>query len=611
MRSRWNPDGTLSFRTAKDYESPDDADGDGEYEVTVQFGTKTANASADLVISLRNVNEAPVADAGADIAGVSPGANVTLDGSGSSDPDMDDTPTWLWTQTDASGYPVVLSDAAAKRPTFTVPSDIAADAVLVFTLRVTDAGGLFAEDSVRVSVAPPPADGARGADGGAVVGGRDGDGLRGCLRGHHRGQLHERHRRRTRCGVDLVQRRRPAPRFDIVRGGDGCGRADAASGRCRAGVSAREFRGIHHSLAAHPFVLEEWADGRDARLTRTSQAPEPVNTSPTGLPAIAGTPRVGEALRASVSGIADADGLSGATFGYQWLSHDGTADTAISGATQAVYTLAASDAGNTIKVRVTFTDDRGTEETLTSVATAAVEATVPDAPRNLSIAAPDGKEGLLEVSWQAPDSDGGSAVAGYKVQWRSGSEDYDGTAASTRQAVVTDLTGLTHTITGLTNGVAYTVRVIATNGVGDGAATAGVTGTPRDRVRPQLAAAAVDGDTLVLNYNEALDEASEPGASAFAVQAGAASRGVTHVAVSGNSVTLTLTSPVISSDEVTVRYVAPEGAGGETDPGRLGEQRGPGTRPDGAERYDHRGDLDRDHLGIPGRTGSTRLAARA
>ena len=554
------PDGVLSFRTAKDYESPDDADGDGEYEVTAQFGTRTASARADLVISLRNVNEAPVADAGAEITGVSPGATVTLDGSGSSDPDRDDTLTWLWTQTDASGYAVVLSDAAAQRPTFTMPSDIAADAVLVFTLRVTDAGGLFAQDSVRVSVAPPPADAPAGttevlwsADVTVTdYGGAFGAITAGSFSNVTGGEL----------GVEWIWYSVGVRRLDLI-----LSEAATAAGELtlHLGDVALAFPqgSSGESMIRWRPIRLSWRNGQTVamRVTRTSQAPEPVNTSPTGLPAIAGTPRVGEALRASVSGIADADGLSGATFGYQWLSHDGTADTAISGATQAVYTLAASDAGNTIKVRVTFTDDRGTEETLTSVATAAVEATVPDAPRNLSIAAPDGKEGLLEVSWQAPDSDGGSAVAGYKVQWRSGSEDYDGTAASTRQAVVTDLTGLTHTISGLTNGVAYTVRVIATNGVGDGAATAGVTGTPRDRVRPELAAAAVDGDTLVLNYNEALDEASEPGASAFAVQAGAASRGLTHVAVSGNTVTLTLASAVSSSDEVTVRYVAPQGPG--------------------------------------------------
>ena len=201
-----------------------------------------------------------------------------------------------------------------------------------------------------------------------------------------------------------------------------------------------------------------------------------VNTPPTGLPSISGAARVGETLAVSASGIADADGLSGAAFAWQWISNDGTSDTEIAGATQAAYTLAAADAGKTIKVQVTYTDDGGTEETLTSVATAAVEAAVPDAPRNLTVAVPDGREGSLEVSWSAPP--GGAAVTGYKVQWKSGSEDYDGTASSTRQATVTDPANLTYTITGLTNGVAYTVRVIAVNAAGDGTASGETTGSP-------------------------------------------------------------------------------------------------------------------------------------
>ena len=194
---------------------------------------------------------------------------------------------------------------------------------------------------------------------------------------------------------------------------------------------------------------------------------------------------------------------------------------------------------------------------LTNTPTASVAGpeAAPDAPRNLTISVPDDREGVLEVSWEAPGNDGGSALTGYKVQWRSGSEDYDGAAASTRQAVVTDLTGLTHTITGLTNGVACTVRIIATNGVGDGAATAGVTGTPRDRVRPELAAAAVDGDTLTLTWNEALDEGSTPPTHAFDVLVGGALREVTEVSVSGSTVTLTLAPAVAPGNTVTVRYL--------------------------------------------------------
>ena len=103
------------------------------------------------------------------------------------------------------------------------------------------------------------------------------------------------------------------------------------------------------------------------------------NTAPTGLPTISGTARVGETLTASASGIADTDGLSNATFSWQWVANDGTADADIAGATAATYTLTPAETGKTVKVRVTFTDDRGTEETVLSDAMAAVEAAVPPA----------------------------------------------------------------------------------------------------------------------------------------------------------------------------------------------------------------------------------------
>ena len=82
----------------------------------------------------------------------------------------------------------------------------------------------------------------------------------------------------------------------------------------------------------------------------------------------------GETLTADVSGIADADGLDNASFSYQWIANDGTIDADISGATESTYTLKDTDEGKTIKVLVSFTDDAGNEETLTSAATAEVVA---------------------------------------------------------------------------------------------------------------------------------------------------------------------------------------------------------------------------------------------
>ena len=105
-------------------------------------------------------------------------------------------------------------------------------------------------------------------------------------------------------------------------------------------------------------------------------AVEAVNTEPTGLPTISGTPQVGETLTASVTGITDTDGTESATFAYQWVSNNGTSDSDIEDATKSSYELLDADAGKTIKVRVTFTDDGGTEETLASAATDAVAAAI-------------------------------------------------------------------------------------------------------------------------------------------------------------------------------------------------------------------------------------------
>ena len=77
-------------------------------------------------------------------------------------------------------------------------------------------------------------------------------------------------------------------------------------------------------------------------------------------------------LTADTSGIADADGMTAATFSYQWVSNDGNRDADIAAATSSSYTPTDTDNEKTIKVRVDFTDDAGNAESLTSAATAAI-----------------------------------------------------------------------------------------------------------------------------------------------------------------------------------------------------------------------------------------------
>ena len=145
----------------------------------------------------------------------------------------------------------------------------------------------------------------------------------------------------------------------------------------------REATGATYTLVADDIgktvtVRVKFTDDRGFEETLTSAPTAVVEASPnipaTGLPSITGAADVGETLTVSTSGIQDANGLSGATYSYQWVSNDGTADTDIEEVTSTTYTLVADDIGKTIKVRVSFTDDGGNEETLTSAPTSAVEA---------------------------------------------------------------------------------------------------------------------------------------------------------------------------------------------------------------------------------------------
>ena len=549
--------GVLAFEAAKDYEAPDDADGDGAYAVTVRVSDGVNAGDAALTVTLTDIDEAAPELAAAAVNG---------------------TALTLTFREALDEGPAPAADA------FTVEVDGAARGV-----GTVDVSG----SAVTLTLASAVASGETVTVGYAVPAG-----------------------------------------------------AGTASLRDAAGNAVAGFSG----------------------QAVTNETPAPANAEPTGAPAIGGTARVGEVLTASVEGIEDADGLTGATFAYQWLSNDGTGDTAIEGATEATYTVAATDVGRTLAVRVSFTDDGGTEETLESAPTAAVlgpmslsvadaqvqegsgatldfviklshaaveqitvyyrthdgtatsgadytavdasvvfspgdtekmvsvavlddahdegsetvkfwlwgvhgiavqqitdshavgtilsdNAMPPEAPRNLSLAAPEGREGELVVSWAAPESDGGAAIGGYRVQWKSGAEDYDGTASSTRQAQVTSLT---HTIVGLANGVAYAVRVMAVNAAGDGAAAA-VTATARDRAAPELSGAAVNGAALALTFSEALDDRSVPASEAFAVTVGGTARGVDAVSVSGSAAELTLASAVASGETVAVSYTVPTG----------------------------------------------------
>ena len=134
------------------------------------------------------------------------------------------------------------------------------------------------------------------------------------------------------------------------------------------GRPARVTRRPSQSMLRSPRTKD--SDGLGVSRLRRAALSLAANAPDTGIPSISGTAQVGETLTASTSGIADEDGLINVSFSYQWLA-DGSD---IDGATATTYTLATADQSKAIKVRVSFSDDAGNEETLTSLATAAVAA---------------------------------------------------------------------------------------------------------------------------------------------------------------------------------------------------------------------------------------------
>jgi len=84
-------------------------------------------------------------------------------------------------------------------------------------------------------------------------------------------------------------------------------------------------------------------------------------------------------------------------------------------------------------------------------------------------------------------------------------------------------------------------------------------GVPLDDTAPVMQKALIDGTSLTLTYDEALDErsGSTPAVGDFAVTVNSTAVTVSSVAISGKVVTLTLANSVASDATVTVSYTAP------------------------------------------------------
>jgi len=147
-------------------------DGTGEpdefVEITLSSGTGATIGMNDTlrinILDGSGSNAAPNAVAGNNQT-VGSGAQVTLNGAGSNDPDGD-TLTYLWTQT--MGPTVNLINANAASASFTAPS-VSSDTLLRFDLAVSDPSGQNDTATVSVTVmSNAPGSGGGGGGGGAL-----------------------------------------------------------------------------------------------------------------------------------------------------------------------------------------------------------------------------------------------------------------------------------------------------------------------------------------------------------------------------------------------------------------------------------------------------------
>ena len=305
------------------------------------------------------------------------------------------------------------------------------------------------------------------------------------------------------------------------------------------------------------------------------------DTAPaTGAPTITGTAQVGQTLTAVTTGIMDADGLTSPTYTYQWIRVDGTDEADIASANSSTYPLVDADLGETLKVKVTFDDDLGHTETLTSAATATVSAVATGPPTVNDVAVTStpasgttyylaGEVIEFTVTFSAPVT----VTATPKFAFRLG--------AATRQAAYASGSGSAALVFARTvqagevdrNGISWNAIALALDGgtiTQTGATTAAslthaeqapLEGHRVDAAPPIQVSASVHGMSLVLVYDEALDPASMPATGAYTVTAtvGATTTNpaVSEVSIYGIWVTLTLDAAPAAGATVTLAYAPP------------------------------------------------------
>ena len=439
------------------------------FTLTADDGMENGTDTVQVTVLDEPANSPPSVDAGEPVA-VREGVQVTLNAT-ASDQDGDQL-TYSWRHD--SSLEMILTDADSLAPSFTAPQ-VHGNTTIAFTLTADD-GMENGTDTVQVTVLDEPANSPPSVDAGEPVAVREGVQvtLNATASDQDGDQLTYSWRHDSSLEMILTDADSLAPSFTApqVHGNTTIAFTLTADDGMENGTDTVQVTILDVPAVGTP------NGGSGQNTTVVLNPDEPLGPRDIGRIILTRTtPGTIEASWVAPSEAPANYRISWAKVGDPYLTWSDSTGNAFP--TDPAHTITGLEEGEAYKVKVrasysgtsgdwsgdvTITIAEVVTNTIAEVVTNTIA--VPGTPVNIGVS--PGSSGTLDISWQAPAFDGGSSITGYTIQWKAASGDW--TVPSDVSEAAT--TGTSHTITGLTEGTTYAVRVFATNSIGDGVPSA-------------------------------------------------------------------------------------------------------------------------------------------
>lgn len=233
-----------------------------------------------------------------------------------------------------------------------------------------------------------------------------------------------------------------------------------------ASATSQKISGLENGTTYEVRVSAVNAVGTSARSAAVSATPRTVSAAPTAVAATAGKGSITVTWKAPSSTSGGAARTAYVVEYSTTASFGRETDSVEVKPTATSFTITGLPAGARYYVRVVAVNAAG-RSAASGTATTKTWAK-PSAPRSVKVSP---RKGAVVVTWSAPSSDGGAKRTAYSLRYS--------TDGSSWETVSVSASATRYTLTGLTNGQRYYVRVIAVNDVGNSPVSATVSATPR------------------------------------------------------------------------------------------------------------------------------------